>query len=50
MGKRLEREFEAVRKKMEEAATRLGLDHPEVHRLSKRLDGFIIRCFGKGKR
>lgn len=38
MDKRLEREFEAVRRKMEEAATRLGLDHPEVHRLSKRLD------------
>lgn len=38
MVKRLEREFEKVRREMEEAATRLGINHPEVHRLSRRLD------------
>lgn len=38
MGKGLGREFEAIRREMEETASRLGMDHPEVHRLSRRLD------------
>jgi Spo0E like sporulation regulatory protein len=49
MAKRLEQEFEVVRRKMEEAATRLGMDHPEVHRLSRRLDRLHNQMLWEGK-
>ncbi|MGI6127388.1 MAG: Spo0E family sporulation regulatory protein-aspartic acid phosphatase [Planifilum sp.] len=38
MDKGLGRQFEEVRRELEEVAVRLGLDHPEVYRLSRRLD------------
>lgn len=34
----LEKRMETVRKQMEEAASRLGLNHPAVYRLSRELD------------
>jgi len=40
-GKRLEEEIERMRHEMEQAAQRLGLSHPEVHLLSKELDGLL---------
>jgi hypothetical protein len=40
-GKRLEEEIERMRQEMEQAAQRLGLSHPEVHLLSRELDGLL---------